>query len=349
MRHGRSSRAHTSSETWTTSVLPPWFYGFGGHFALLCAALAGIVPFLGIAIFVCIGPGEDSASAASMKHLLTLPQGGGAEGVDNSVGSHLATVLHGLQQTLRQQEIARQASDATITERMRRLEDTLVAHVAAVSTAALPAGPARAVPQFLLPVSPDGGDQIAGLGIDWAAWGAGAEIDHGSTSWGLGRKPSASGLMGRAARLVAAVLPRYRAYAGNVSHPAEVVLAADSAPPSKCFSFWGNGTVAIRLLQPRRASHVVLEQMPAWATLLPQAAPRHFQVKAWEEGEAEPYRTTLGSFEYALAGPRAQAFALSAASRRARGFQFSFQGSWGAEHTSVCRLRVLGPAGEAAA
>lgn len=184
-------------------------------------------------------------------------------------------------------------------------------------------------------------DPLEGLGVDWAARFTGAEIDHGYTSPGLGRD-----VVGCAVRAVAALVPRYRAYAGNVSHPPEVALAADHAPPIRCFYFGGKGTVAVRLLRATSPGHVAIEQPPSSSMVHPRAAPRSFKVYGWSTSEgAEPYSLLLGSFEYLIEGPRIQVFQLRAVPPGGlRGVQFAFGGNWGEDFTTACRLRVLGPA-----
>jgi len=313
-------------------VLPPWLRGLlVGPAAVLCACFVVLVPFLG---FTTVGAFIWSAAAGGSEGDKAPATAGGSVDV-----RRVADAVDALRQDLRshvdedRREVSG-ASSAAVAAHVRRLEQTVAA-----ATAASAATAARA------PAAAGGAGDVAGLGFDWAAWSAGAEIDAGHTSAGIGR-----GLVGRTARALATLLPHHRARVAWVSHPAEVVLAADSAPPSRCFTFQGNGTLAVRLARGVLPTHVVVEQPPAVATERPRAAPRHVEVRVWpvEEDDASsalpgPYGTRAGAFEYALLGPRAQVFALDAGLPLARAVQFVFGGSWGEDHTSVCRLRVLGP------
>uniref|UniRef100_A0A7S4RKT5 SUN domain-containing protein n=1 Tax=Alexandrium monilatum TaxID=311494 RepID=A0A7S4RKT5_9DINO len=319
---------------------PPWLRSFGGGCAVLCAALLGIIPFLGTGVVAFLldaysGQSAPAMQAAPPQHVVlqapaapaVLPVAGG-----EVAGAAVLTALDGLRRDLQAQEHARKASETATGERVRRIEAALAS--GAGSGAA--AGPLlQAAPES----TSEGGDVTSGLGVDWAAWSAGAEIDQAHTSAGLGRDA-----VGRAARVAAALLPRYRGFAGNVSHPPEVVLASESGPPSRCFTFGPNGSVAIRFPRAVQPLHVALEQRPAWATLRPRAAPRRFEVHVCPAGtEDEQYSVRLGAFEYALEGPRAQAFALELPAT-AQAVKFVFLSNWGEDHTSVCRLRVLGEA-----
>jgi len=326
------------------AMLPSFLRSFGGQFAILCAASLGIVPFLGLAVVSLLGDDEPAAPVApSMVRTIAMPTprfdgplGGGA-----APDLQLHGLFDGLQRQFERQERMRQSSDAAAEARMQRLEDTLATDRAAAATRQVapgasdgerPSARASSVPtQESVELAPD-------LGVDWAAWSAGATIDGAATSWGLGREPSASGLLARAARAVASVAPRYRTHIGAISHPPDIVLATDSLAPSKCFTFEGNGSVAMHLLGARRLTHVLIEHVPAWADVHPQAAPRFFTVRA-----TEPYDASVGDFEYALDGPRAQVFALPSGLGEVQAVKFEFGENWGAAHTSVCRLRVMGP------
>ncbi|CAE8643748.1 unnamed protein product, partial [Polarella glacialis] len=237
------------------------------------------------------------------------------------------------------------ASAATALAAAAAAEKAQQQAASAASAAAASAAAASAIGGQGAPPSETFDLATAGLGVDWASWGMGAEIDHGHTSPGLGRS-----LLGCASRAVTSLLPSQRTLFGFVSHPPEAVLAWDSAPPSRCYSIEGNGAVAIRFLKPVRAGHVVLEQLPSWATAKPLAAPRSFEVLAWPaDGVEESYSVKLGSFEYQLDGLRAQVFPLindsgSVFSGNVKGIKFSFGQNWGEEGlTMVCRLRVLAP------
>lgn len=338
--------ARSPSLPWSAR-LPPWLRSFGVLFAVLCAAGLGIIPFLGAAVIAFLAdepsapPAQPSVQTALPQPVVlqapaappVLPASGGEAGSAAVLGA-----LETLRRDLQAQELARQTSEVATGERVRRLEEA----VAKTAASGAVAGP---VVQVVSEGANEGGDATSGLGVDWAAWSAGAEIDYAHTSAGLGR-----GALGRAARAAAALLPRYRAYLGNVSHPPEVVLASESGPPSRCFAFGTNGSVAVRFPKPVRPLHVAVERRPDWATLQRRAAPRRFEVRAWSAApDAEPYSASLGAFEYALDGPRAQVFALQgldAVEGGVQAVQFVFLSNWGEDYTSVCRLRVLGKAPE---
>ncbi|CAJ1416864.1 unnamed protein product [Effrenium voratum] len=168
------------------------------------------------------------------------------------------------------------------------------------------------------------------LGMDWAAWTAGAEIDHSHTSQGLGRT-----LWARAGRVLACLAPSWRMSLGASQAP-EVVLTWETGPPSRCFTFDGAvGELSIRFWQPLRPSHVVLEQSPNWALANPRASPRHFEVRAWRAGDVSQYEVRLGRFEYQLAQGGSQVFNLTsdgtALRGLVRGLQFRFEDNWGEE------------------
>lgn len=318
---------------------------------LLCAALLGVMCFLGVAVFNLVGA-DDSASSPAPLAMMQQPlvmsaprfeAGGASEAVVQSLFSNL-------QRQMESQEQARRIADLGAEARLRRLEEKVTADLAAAA-ARVPtqaALPAAAVPAISVSASAAAGDvegrgAVAALGVDWGAWTAGADIDFSATSWGLGRDPSVAGLLGRASRIVASAVPHLRTVVSPVSHPPTVVLAADGVAPSKCFTLGGNGTVAIKLLQPQRVTHVVLEHLPSWADLEPQAAPRFFSLSAWPATSTERYHSPLGSFEYALGGPRVQAFPLALEAGAVQAVKFDFGENWGASRTLVCRLRVMGP------
>lgn len=307
----------------TGSPLPPWFRSFGLPFAVCCAAIAGIVPLFGVGLVALLS--GDGGSPAPAIHAVPIPSIAPPVLHSDASSTDVLVALDSLRRDMQQREGARQAYDEAVVARVRRLETAAVAHSPSSKRGAM-GWSAQAT------------DPTAGLGVDWASWTAGAEIDYGYTSTGLGRS-----ILGRASRLVTSLLPRYRVYAGNVSHPPDVVLAADFAPPTKCFAFQGEGTIAIRFPRVVSPTHIVMEQRPSLATLHPEAAPRHFEVRAWlAQPGAEPYSESLGTFEFKLGDAPAQAFPVqSARDSSVKAVQFVFRENWGQDYTSVCRLRVL--------
>jgi len=246
----------------------------------------------------------------------------------------LSTFRQDLREQIQLHESTRQVSERAISMRMGSLEEKLAASIARQVDA----------PQVVTQVSSESVNLADTLGIDWAAWTAGAEIDHSHTSAGLGRNPA-----GRLMRAITGrFAPQWRSFASNVSQPPEVVLAADSSPPSRCFSFSGNGTLAIRLSRGVHLTHVVVEQLPVWAMTHAKATPRFFEVRATPSSvPADQYSVALGKFEYALDGKRAQAFALEHGThKRWQAIQLLFFGNWGDDHTAVCRIRAMGPSEE---
>jgi len=302
---GNGQSPHRSSKL----VLPAKFRSFGLHFALLCAALAGIVPFLGMGIVALLDALSDRSSALQVPtHFQMSPPSFPVDPSSDGVVAQLSGAIDSLSRAMQQQEAAQRQSQADTTVKLRRLEDGLsearstasyVAEHLAASTGKVAA----------LDADADASD-LLGLGVDWAAWTAGAEIDHSATSRGLGREPSAAGFAARTARVVAAAFPRYRSFVGKLSPPPEVVLAADSAPPSRCFIFEGQGVLTVRLAQPHSLNHIVLERMASWAMLHPQSTPRHFQVHVQNESSSETLQSIPADspFEYVLAGPRVRHF-----------------------------------------
>lgn len=337
---------------------------FGGHFAALCSALTGILLFLVIAALVLASGEAPDNTQAPVE----------AQG---SQSAHFATRadIFSLWREHRHREAKQEVSLANTEiseERLRRLERALEEKVpaagfdvvelaaekatkaqekaaAAAAAAASSASAARAAAAGASSErhgSAGESDPTIGLGVDWAAWRAGAEIDHSHSSPGLGRNT-----FSRFARLVATAFPQWRMLLDNAagSHPPEIVLAWDASPPLRCFSLAPGGVLSVRFLKPLRASHVAIEQTPHWAAAKPLAAPRRFEVRAWPAmEETEPYSIKLGAFEYQLEGLRSQVFSLTDSSGNANGgrvqaVQFRFLDNWGEEGlTSICRVRVFG-------
>jgi len=313
------------------SPLPTRVRICGGPLAILCSTCVNI-PLLLLNVF---GLWSSQGISGSVNQSPVAQYQSRAD--THVMGSILGT-LEALRVDLRRQETRMAASDAAMGSRVARLE-----------SAQMQGSSGGALPMQALATDIQQTDSCANPvecpGIDWAAFSAGGEIDRAFTSSGLGRSPA-----GRISRGVAWLLPRFRAYIGNVSHPPEVALASDSAPPSKCFCFEGTqGTIAVRLLRAVRITHVVIEQRPQWATVLPRAAPRSFQVHGMPAensvNEVSSYTLSLGEFEYQMDGPRTQVFLLSVSAmhQQVQAVKFTFLQNWGEDHTSVCRVRVLGP------
>eukprot|EP00927_Polykrikos_kofoidii_P018288 TRINITY_DN18455_c0_g1_i1.p1 TRINITY_DN18455_c0_g1~~TRINITY_DN18455_c0_g1_i1.p1 ORF type:complete len:468 (+),score=87.92 TRINITY_DN18455_c0_g1_i1:39-1406(+) len=339
---------------------PPWLRSFALPFALLCGALAGIIPLCAVAFFQLLGDSDTPAPAplpqappgvppqqvgwgSQWGGWLSMSQpfgaGSGLAGntgqlmVGDASDGQLLGAVEALRNDMHRQVASQKAVEASIASRMQRLEASVssAASVAAASASSL----------FGRRSTEEDRSSLDGLGVDWLAWSAGAEIDASYTSPGIGR-----GIVGRAARVAASVLPRYRASLGNVSHPPEVVLAADAAPPARCFTFRGVGTIAVRLRGTAVLTHIAVENVPAWASVKPRAAPRHFEVRVRTPGapSGSGFGAPLGAFEYVLDGGRVQVFSLGGAGVAAEAVQFTFTGNWGEDFTAVCRLRALGPA-----
>lgn len=319
--------------------VPQWLRGFGSHFALLCAAIAGIVPLLAIG-FLAFMSNETPASGSVVVPVIS-PAVASPPRMESSLslGSidavQVLAGLEGLRLDLRRQEESFAEAQAASASRIGRLES-----ISARETQ-MPSPPTLPAVSLVSDASP-----LLALGVDWAAYGAGADIDSDNTSPGLGRD-----VVGRTTKLLAMLLPRYRNHFGNVSHHPTVVLAADNGPPSKCLTLdSGGGFVAIKFVKPVFVKHVAIEALPPWAMLHAGATPRRFQVRAWQIGDgeagAEPYSANLGDFEYRLDGPSIQVFSLGQGSTdsKVKAVQLRFTENWGEEFTSICRIRVLGPA-----
>lgn len=310
-----------------------WARSSGVLFAVFCACLAGILPFAGIAVFSFLqGAGDADDAPLPLPpppvEMLAPISTVASSAPDPQLMGALTALQADLRQQLQQIEVDRHASQVSLSARMGRLEEGLASRSES-GTAAV---------DIVSQVDEPAGDSLADLGVDWAAWTTGAEIDHQHTSTGLGRHA-----VGRAARALSVLAPRWR-NALEVSQPAEVVLSSHSSPPSRCFSFAGNGTIAIRFAKAVALTHVLVERLPRWATVHPTAQPRFVEVRAQLRDEPG-YSTTLASFQYLLEGPRSQAFPVAVEGRQnlVAAVQFFFSGNWGEEFTSVCRLRAMGP------
>eukprot|EP00928_Gymnodinium_smaydae_P009281 TRINITY_DN13444_c0_g1_i1.p1 TRINITY_DN13444_c0_g1~~TRINITY_DN13444_c0_g1_i1.p1 ORF type:complete len:420 (-),score=97.03 TRINITY_DN13444_c0_g1_i1:58-1317(-) len=251
-----------------------------------------------------------------------------------------------LQRDLRRQDAERTAAEQATASRLSTLESS----VSALASAA-PAGVSGSFGYSLFGSrgssdgAEDGSSALAGLGTDWAAWSADASIDHAHTSSGLGR-----GYLGKVARMLASQLPQFRALTDGISHPPEVVLAADSAPPSRCFTMGGSagGAVAITFARSVRLTHVAIERLPSWTSTPAGTMPRRFEVRT-RSPTSSSYAASLGTFEYEASGPRVQVFRLSQSDGNAQpvfaeALRFSFSSNWGEDRTAVCRLRAFGHA-----
>jgi len=132
-------------------------------------------------------------------------------------------------------------------------------------------------------------------------------------------------------------------------NPVSVVLSPSAPTSGDCFAFHGNGSVAFSIggLNPIAvSSHLVIEQPPRWTLANPASAPRHFTVygkpaiQVTQGSLDSPYTMFLGSFEYVLAGPSAQAFQFNPP-ESVSGLQIEFEGSgWGEQFTCIYRLRL---------
>jgi len=308
---------------------PPWLKSAGTIFAVLCAALAGVVPFIAIACIALWNSDGTSEGTSSIPHKM----------MDfhlylNSLSSLTSMRAAGTSdaQLLVENEQRRAVEMATAV-RIDRLEKALN------EVANIVPGPLVSADHGTLRHQDVANDIVSTLGFDWAALPAGGRVEATLTSQGLGR-----GILGRMSRAVSMLLPDYFAQCINVSYPAEVVLAVDSVPPSKCFTFRGDGSVAIRFVRSIQPAHVVVEQMPIWATPHAHAAPRHFEIVAWGMGTdsgSQAHSVSLGKFEFMLHGPRAQVFRVNSTSDAVRVLQFKFGKNWGEDYTSICRLRVM--------
>ncbi|CAE7218740.1 SUN1 [Symbiodinium natans] len=137
--------------------------------------------------------------------------------------------------------------------------------------------------------------------------------------------------------------------------PSVVLSNAGIAQSRDCFAFRGaNSSLALRLadhgLDGFRARQLVIEQPARWAALRPRSAPRRFAVfglpnlaSQAKVGEG-PYTEFLGSFEYAAAGPAAQAFHLPPA--LVKGLRLVFAGpEWGESYICLYRVKVFEDSG----
>lgn len=287
--------------------------------AICCAAMSAFLPLLGaLCVTLALTDEGDSGLHRQPSNEFTL-----SKSTSDIASPSSLQAIEAFREDMRMHEAAQRSAESSMQARVRSLEDDISNEQAA-----------RPRDAVLIAVSTV---DIASLGVDWAARTSGATIDHGSTSPALGL-----GLSGSMSRAVAAALPRYKSHVGMVSHGPEEVLAADAAPPSRCFAFEGNGTVAVRLLRPLAPTRVVVERLAdPWAQA-PLSSPRDVEVLAKLEG-ASSYSESLGAFEYLLEGPSAQVFFLQVHSRPVRALLFRFGSNWGAAHTSVCRLRIFAP------
>jgi hypothetical protein len=335
----------------SSSKAPSWLRGFGGPFAVLCGALTGIVPFVVIAIIAIAlaDSGEPTKpDVPPMVPVSTAPQ-----------------AVDGLWAELQRQASAQRVSEATQMMRLQRIEEALNSDSggrgseasAAVVAAERARDKAEAAAKAAIAASKaaskgtaqtidSSSDALAGLGIDWASWSMGAQIDRSATSPGLGRN---SGSLGALRRLLELLAPSVGRRYLPVSQPPEVVLTSVAAPPSRCFTIdSSSGSIAIRFVKSIRPAHVVIEQMPQWATDRPMATPRHVEIFALpSNSESSEYVTKVASFEYQLEGPRLQVFALASESGeilhgKVDGLKFAFQSNWGEDITLICRVRVFG-------
>jgi len=138
-----------------------------------------------------------------------------------------------------------------------------------------------------------------------------------------------------------------------------VVLSSASITQSRdCFAFRGaNSSLALRLAPDGlgvSARQLVIEQPARWAALRPRSAPRRFAVfglpantgraTTAKVGEG-PYTEFLGSFEYAAAGPAAQAFELPS-TMVLSGLLLVFSGpEWGESYICLYRVKVFEESG----
>lgn len=330
---GRPMRERQLPRAQTKDKVPAWFRGFGSQFALLCAALAGIMPLVAFAFLAYFS--DDTGTSQNAAAVPTpaahsfpiMPAYSYAEGSLHSRPPDMERLLANFEDfrlELRRQQESLVLAQTAASSRLGRLE-SMSSSQKTVTSPDLATLSAESSP-------------LLGLGVDWAALWAGAEIDEHYTSPGLGRD-----VLGRTARVLSWMLPRYRTSFGNVSHPPAVALATDHGPPSKCFTLGANGgSVAVRFLIAVEASHVALEGLPPWAVFYPKTTPRRVEVRGWIADDPEPYSAVLADFEYQLTGPRIQIFDLKPAGKL-RAVQFRFAENWGGDFISVCRVRVLGP------
>jgi len=133
-------------------------------------------------------------------------------------------------------------------------------------------------------------------------------------------------------------------------HPVSVVLNPSAPVAGDCFAFRNSGSVAFSIggLNPIAvSSHLVIEQPARWTLANPASAPRRFTVygkpaiqELTRESLDSPYTMFLGSFEYVLAGPSAQAFQINPP-EHISGLHIEFEASgWGEQFTCIYRLHL---------
>lgn len=131
--------------------------------------------------------------------------------------------------------------------------------------------------------------------------------------------------------------------------PVYVVFNSSAPVAGDCFAFHNDGSVAFNIggRNPIIGSaHLVIEQPPRWTLVNPASAPRRFTVHGKPsiqliQGSLDsPYTIFLGSFEYVLAGPSAQAFQFNPP-ESVSGLHIEFEGpGWGEQFTCIYRLRL---------
>ena len=309
----------------------------GMTFAAFCAAATSIGPLLGIAFLALVeGEGSEVAPSAPTTPVTLIPESTGVPlARDLRKDDGLSEMTWKRLQRLEEAFAAEKPGHADATAALQAAERAHDAEQKAWAAAkAAEAAAQRLAGATSGPVVPStSGDMTLDLGVDWAAWKAGAEIDHRHTSVGLHR-----GFWSRVARVVTSLVPSWRMLV-TASHPPDVVLTWETGPPSRCFAFEGQSAkVSILFWHPVRPSHVALEQSPSWA-LDPRTSPRDFEVYVWPSGMDDPYSTRIGSFEFAGSS---QVFNLTADVGLVRGLQFRFERNWGEDHTLICRVRVFG-------
>ena len=308
----------------------------GVAFAILCCATTGIVPLLGIGVMLL----QDESAAIPMAPPAPAPVKVDVSGlssysreVPDALNSMAWKRLQRLEEAFASELPGRQAAAMEAAEQARESERKAWAAAKAAENAAQRVG-SEGVPSSA--TVPDFGD----LGVDYAAWKAGAEIDHSHTTSGLHR-----GFWSRVVRVVTSLVPGWRMLAAT-SHPPEVVLTWETGPPSRCFALNGQSAkISILFWQPLRPSHMALEQSPSWA-MDPRTSPKNFEVYVWPTGMDDAYSLKLGNFEF-LGGSQifnltSEAMGTTGPMGLVRGLQVRIQSNWGEEHTSICRLRVFG-------
>ncbi|CAE7653390.1 denD, partial [Symbiodinium sp. CCMP2456] len=229
--------------------------------AAFCAAVTGMVPLglMALLLFSDVAEGPPAVSVPTASQTLDSSFAGAAQ---------LAELRLSME-TLRQ-EMRRQ--DPAVASRLSMLEEAIAGDAGAASSSVASAAAdaarkssaeARAAAERAAALAAAVGersgtsdptaDAIAGLGVDWAAWSAGADIDRSQSSGGLGRS-----LLGRLGRVLATLVPVTRTFLGAASHSPEVVLTWETGPPSRCFALdLPRGSLAIRFSRDIRPSHVV--------------------------------------------------------------------------------------------